>query len=159
VSVEALSDDIILIIFRHYLETTPQSWHTLAWVCRRWRQGLFTSPLGLNLRLYCTHGTPVLKSLDCWPALPIVVHYGGVPGLDPPPPEDDGNIIAALRQHDRVSSISLTVTSSLVEKLSAISRPFSELEELVLLSQDNVQLTPPPQPFSVGPTPRHSTLD
>ncbi|KAH9029994.1 hypothetical protein EDB84DRAFT_1439217 [Lactarius hengduanensis] len=39
------------------------------------------------------------------------------------------------------SSIGLTVTSSLLEKLSAIERPFSELEDLVLLSRDSVPLT------------------
>ena len=82
---------------------------------------------------------PVLKSLDCWPALPVIVKYGGAPNLDPPALEDDENIIAALKQSGRVSSISLTVTSSLLEKLSSISEPLSELEELVLLSQDNVK--------------------
>ena len=108
-----------------------------------WRQTVFASPLGLNLRLYCTHGTPVSKSLDCWPALPIIVKYGGVPNIHPPAPGDDDNIIAALKQSGRVSSISLTVSSSLLEKLSAISEPLSELEELVLLSQDKVQRTLP----------------
>jgi hypothetical protein len=72
-----------------------------------------TSPLGLDLRLYCTYGTPVLKTLDCWPPFPLVVNYGGSPMLDPPAPEDDGNIMAALKQSGRVSSISLTVTNSL----------------------------------------------
>ena len=128
------------------------------WVCRRWRQIAFASPLGLKLRLHCTHGTPVLKSLDCWPALPIIVKYGGVPNLNPPAPGDDDNIIAALKQSGRVSSISLTVTSSLLEKLSAISEPFSELEELVLLSQENMQQTFP-STFLWGPRLRtvHST--
>ena len=128
------------------------------WVCRRWRQIAFASPLGLKLRLHCTHGTPVLKSLDCWPALPIIVKYGGVPNLNPPAPGDDDNIIAALKQSGRVSSISLTVTSSLLEKLSAISETFSELEELVLLSQENMQQTFP-STFLWGPRLRtvHST--
>ena len=112
-------------------------------MCQRWRQIIFSSPLGLNLRLYCTYGTPVSKSLDCWPALPIVVQYGGVPNLDPPAPQDDDNIIAALKQSGRVRSISLTVTRSLLEKLSAISEPFSELEEMTLLSHDSIQLTLP----------------
>jgi hypothetical protein len=58
--------------------------------------------------------------------------------------------MAALMQSDRVSSISLTVTSSLLEKLSAIERPFSELEDLVLLSRDGLQLTPP-STFRWGP--------
>ncbi|KAH9172676.1 hypothetical protein EDB89DRAFT_879306 [Lactarius sanguifluus] len=139
-TIEMLSDDILLDIFRHYLDFAPRAWPTLAWVCQRWRQIVFSSPLGLNLRLYCTYGTPVLKNLDYWPVLPIIMKYGGLPNLDPPAPEDGDNIIAALKQPGRVSSISLTVTYSLLESLSTISEPFSELEELFLLSIDNVQL-------------------
>ncbi|KAN0126217.1 hypothetical protein V8E53_015262 [Lactarius tabidus] len=64
----------------------------------------------------CTHATPILKIklkiLDHWPALPIVVQYGGLPGHNPPAPEDEDNIMAALKQSDRVASISRTVTSS-----------------------------------------------
>jgi hypothetical protein len=138
-----LSEDILLNIFRHYLVATPRIWSLLTCVCPRWRQIVLTSPLGLNLRLYCTYGRPFLKSLACWPALPIIVQYGGVPNLDPPAPQDDDNIIAALQQSGRVSSVSLTITSSLHEKLSAISEPLLELEDLVLLSQDNMQLTLP----------------
>jgi hypothetical protein len=63
--------------------------------------------------------------------------------LDPPSPEDEESIMIALKQSDRVVSISLTVTNSLLEKLSAITEPFAELEQLVLLSQDNLQLTLP----------------
>jgi hypothetical protein len=153
-----LSDDILLNIFRHYLDVTPRFWPTLTWVCQRWRQTIFASPLGLNLRLYCTYGTSVLKTPDCWPALPIVIQYGGSPTLDPPTPEDDNNIIAALKQSGRVSSVNLTVTNSLLEKLSAISEPLLELEELVLLSQDKLLLTLPGT-FRWGPRLRtlHST--
>ena len=86
---------------------------------------------------------PVSKSLDCWPILPLVVEYGGLPKLESPALEDEDNIMAALRQSDRVRSISLTVTNSLLEKLSTISEPFSELAELVLFSRDSVQLTLP----------------
>jgi hypothetical protein len=145
-----LSEDILLNIFRHYLGATPRIWPILTWVCPRWRQIIFTSPLGLNLRLYCTYGTPVLKSLGCWPALPIIVQYGGVPNLDPPAPRDDDNIIAALQQSGHISSVSLTITSSLHEKLSAISEPLLELEDLAVLSQDNMQLTLP-STFRWGP--------
>lgn len=42
--------------------------------------------------------------------------------------------MAALKHSDRVISINLTFTSSLLEKLSSIKEPFSELEELFLLS-------------------------
>ena len=153
-----LSEDILLNVFRHFMAATPHIWPILVWVCRRWRQIVFASPLGLGLRLHCTHRTPVLKSIDCWPALPVILEYGGVPNLDTPAPEDDDNIIAALKQSGRVSSISLTVTSSLLEKLSTISGPLSELEELVLLSQDNMQRTLP-STFLWGPRLRtlHST--
>ena len=145
-----LSGDTLQCIFRQYLDAFPQFWPTLVWVCRRWRQIIFASPLGLNLRLYCKHRTPVLRSLGSWPALPVVVKYGGVPNLDPPSPEDDDNIIAALKQSGRVSSISLTFTSSLREKISAISEPFTQLEYLVLFSQDSLQLNFPSS-FHLGP--------
>ncbi|KAH9018046.1 hypothetical protein EDB84DRAFT_662750 [Lactarius hengduanensis] len=160
VTIEILCDDVLLNIFRHYLDAAPRTWPTLTHVCQGWRQIVHTSPLGLNLRLYFTPGTPVLKALDCWPALrlPIIVNYGRVPNLDPPAPEDDDNIIAALKQSGRVRSINLTVTSSLLNKLSAISEPFLELEGLALLSGDNTQLTLP-STFRWGPRLRtlHST--
>ena len=145
-----LSEDLLLHIFHHFLCISQKAWPTLIQVCRRWRSIVFTSPLGLNLRLYCAYGTPVLKTLDCWPALPLVVNYGGSPALDPPAPEDEENIMAALQQSGRVISISLTVTESLLEDLSTISEPFSELEELVLLSRDNLHLILP-SAFRWGP--------
>jgi hypothetical protein len=151
-----LSDDILFNTFRHCLDATPQFWPILASVNQRWRQIVLTSPLGLNLRLYCTHGRPVPEVLACWPALPIVVVYGGAPNLDPPVPADDDNIIAALKESDRVSYISLTVTRSLVEKLSAISEQISGLEELSLLSSDSL-LPTLPNTFRWGP--RLRTLD
>jgi hypothetical protein len=99
-----------------------------------------------------------LKTINCLPALPIVVQYGGTPNLDPPAPEDDDNILAALKQSGRVRSISLTTTCSPIENISAISVPLSELEELTLLSQDDMQLTIP-STFRWGPHLRtlHST--
>ena len=63
--------------------------------------------------------------------------------LKPPAPKDDVNIITALKQSNRVRIIHLTLTNSLLEKLSTISEPFSELEELVLLSENKLQLTLP----------------
>ena len=112
-------------------------------MCQGWRQIVFTSPLGLNIQLYCTYGTPVLKTLECWPALPISILYGGSSDLVPPTTEDDANVIAALNQSSRVRTINLTITRSLLSKLSAISEPFTALEDLVLYSQYNLQLTLP----------------
>ncbi|KAH9167135.1 hypothetical protein EDB89DRAFT_141467 [Lactarius sanguifluus] len=150
VMVDTLSDDILLNMFHHYLNASPQFWITLTHTCRRWRQIVLSSPLGLNLRLYCTYGTPVLKTLDLWPAFPIVMQYGGFSELDTPAPEDEDNIVATLKRSDRVSAIGITVTSSLLERLSTFSEPYLELEELALLSPDNVQLTFP-SGFRWGP--------
>ncbi|KAI9443730.1 hypothetical protein BJY52DRAFT_443861 [Lactarius psammicola] len=132
-----ISVNVLLNIFSYFLDVSPRHWPTLLHICRKWRHIVFASHRALKLRLFCTHGTPISKTLDCWPALPIIVEYGGSFELDPPTPEDEDNIIAALKQSDRVSSIRLTVTNPLLEQLSAIETPFSELEDLVLLSRDS----------------------
>ncbi|KAI9450229.1 hypothetical protein BJY52DRAFT_199055 [Lactarius psammicola] len=131
-SIEVLPDDVLLQIFGSYRASSPTHWHRLIHVCRRWRRIVFSSPRSLDLRLYCKHGTPVLKTLDCWPAFPIVVQYRGCPILNPPTPEDEDNIVAALKHSDRVYSISLTVTHSLLKKLGTIEEPFPGLEDLDL---------------------------
>ena len=131
------------MIFLQCLDASPQIWHTLVHVCQNWRHIVFTSPRTLQLRLYCKHGTPVLKNLGCWPALPIIVEYGGYSYLDPPSSEDEDNVVVALEQSDRVNSISLTITKSLLEKFSVIEEPFSDLEQLVLLSQNPIGLALP----------------
>jgi hypothetical protein len=72
------------------------------------------------------------------------MEYGGSLALDPPALEDEVNLIsAALEQPDRVRSISLTVTTSLLHKLHVIERPFLELEDLILLFRDCVPPTLP----------------
>jgi hypothetical protein len=104
---------------------------------------LFASQQALHLRLFCrlyAHGTPVLKTPECWPALPIVVEYGGSLALYPPAPEDEDNILSLLKRSDRVSSIHITVTTSLLAELSPIEVPFSKLEDLVLLYQGFMKL-------------------
>ena len=143
-----LSDDVLLNIIRYYLNASPRFWPRLAHTCRKWRHIVFTSQQALHLRLFCSPGTPVSTTLDCWPPLPIVLEYGGSLALDPPAPEDEVNIIAALKRSDRVSSISLTVTTSLLNKLYAVERPFLALEDLILSSQDSVLL---PSSFQCGP--------
>ena len=84
VMIEMLSEDVLLDIFHHYLRASPQFWHTLTHVCQKWRRLVLTSPLGLGLRLYCTYGTPVLKTLHYLPPFPVVVNYGGFPLLPSP---------------------------------------------------------------------------
>jgi hypothetical protein len=144
-----LSDDVLLKIFCYYLDTSPQCWPMLVHICRRWRHIIFASQRVLHLRLFCTYRTPVLKSLDCWPALPIVVEYGGALELDPLASEDEANIMVALKRSDRVHSIRLNLTNPLLEKLSAIKTTFSQLEDLVLQARDNLPL-PLPVPDSLS---------
>jgi hypothetical protein len=145
-----LSDKVLLNIFCYFLDVSPRHWPTLVHICRKWRGVVFASQQDLRLRLVCTHGVHVSKTLECWPALPIVVQYGGFPKLEPPSPEDDDSIIAALKLSSRICSISLTVTGPLLEKLTVVSEPFSNLEEIALLSQDTAQLTLP-STFQWGP--------
>ena len=80
-----------------------------------------------------------MKTPDFWPTLPVVVQYGESPRFDLPASED--NVVAALKQSGRVCSINLVITHSLLQKISTISEPFLELEELVLLTRENAQLT------------------
>ena len=136
---------MLLNIFRHYLHASPHLWPRLVHICRKWRHIVFTSQQALHLRLFCSFGTPISKTLDCWPPLPIVLEYGSSLALDPPSPEDEVNIITALKRSDRVNSISLTVTATLLDKLyrDAVERPFLELEDLILLSQDSLPLALP----------------
>jgi hypothetical protein len=150
VTIEELSKKMLLNIFGYFLDDSPGNWPILMHICHKWRRIVFASQRPLQLRLFCTYATPVLKTLDCWPTLPIVVEYGGSPALNPPAPEDEDSIVAALKQSDRVASISLTVTSSLLERLSEIERPFSKLEGLVLLCRGGMRLTLP-NTFQCGP--------
>ena len=150
VTIGMLSGDVLLNIFCYCLDSSPWCWLGLVHVCRKWRHIVFGSQRTLRLRLLCTYGTPVLKMLDCWPTPPIIIKYGGRPALDPPGPEDEDNILDALKHSDRVHSIYLTVTKPLLTKLSSIETSFSELEDLVLLYPDYMELTLP-SAFRWGP--------
>jgi hypothetical protein len=139
-----LPDDVLLVIFGFYRVSSPPYWHRLAHVCQRWRRIVFAFPCSLDLRLYCTPKTPVRDTLDCWPAFPLVVRCGGSPHSKRPSPEEEDNIVAALQHPNRVRSIELRLTSSLVEKLrTQVEEPFSDLEDLVILSQNSTQLVLP----------------
>ena len=113
-AISKLSDDVLLVIFRFYLEKAfvgggraYDGWYDLVHVCQRWRCLVFDSPGHLDLRLLCSSRRPARELLDVWPALPIVVqdcvrssealgYWGGM-----------RNTIAALRQHNRVCKIGL----------------------------------------------------
>ena len=139
-----LSDKVHLGIFYYILDVSPGYWPRLVHICHRWRRIVFVSQQSLHLQLFCMPRKPVLNTFGCWPAtLPIIVQYGGSIAPGPPGPKDEDNIMTALMQSGGVSSINRTVTSSLLNKLSAIERPFLELESLVFLSRDGVTLILP----------------
>ena len=145
-----LSDDVLLNILIRFLGGYSRFRPTLVHVSQRWRQILFASPLGRALRLHQLYGMPVLNTQEIRPTLPIIQDFGGSPTLHFPAAEDEDRVVAALKQSFHVTSISLAVTNSLLEKFSAIKLPFFKLEDLVLLSRDNVQLILPSY-FQWGP--------
>jgi hypothetical protein len=144
-TVDVLPDDVLLEIF-DFDRLSPArrynwQWVRLVHVCQRWRHLIFSSPRRLDLRLLCSNGTPVKENLGLWPELPIVLCYGGVSRHKPPSPEDEENLVTALRQPDRLCEIWLTITGSLSNRLIAeMQKAMPALETLRLLAQDLPEL-------------------
>ena len=134
-----------------------EAWIRLAHVCRRWRSVVFQSSRRLNLRLFCTPRTPVERSLDIWPSLPLIVMGDyKVFGAD---------IAAALERNDRVCQIDLNFYSNLeledFRDLAATSmqKPFPELTHLsFVLFEDDRSEPVFPDLFLGGTTPRLRSL-
>ncbi|KAI0252574.1 hypothetical protein BJV78DRAFT_344935 [Lactifluus subvellereus] len=166
-AIERLPDELLLKIFSldrlvsmSLSQSRPWEWHRLVHVCRRWRYIIFDSPLSLDLRLFCTYGTPVKNNLDCWPGLPIVVRYLAFSSPSPLPKAaaDEDNIIAALQHPDRILAIQLNVTTPLLERLATLARqPFPALETLELGTQTETGLVLPNESLG-GPFPRLRVL-
>jgi hypothetical protein len=156
----ALPDDVLLGVFDFYLallnRNPEDAWHTLVHVCKRWRSIVFASPHRLRLQLLCTNKTPVQNMLDIWPELPIVINsLRGMPEL-----QDANNIIAALKQHNRVGKMDMRdIPHSFLERIRAMKMedPFSALTSLFLHSR---QINAPalPDSFLGGSAPRLQTL-
>src|SRR5260370_21076769 len=156
--IEVLPDDVLLAIFdfcvvgyqdfprtggiaslvgtseisRH----TVERWQPLVHVCRRWRGLVFGSPRHLNLQLYYTLGSVTMKTLDVWPALPLLIMNSSI--SDVSKVMDD--LIAVLKHSNRIhicqiSLDPLYLTTSQIEKAwTAMQVPFPELTVLTLLS-------------------------
>jgi hypothetical protein len=132
-------------------------WQSLVHVSRRWRCLVFGSARRLNLRLVCVARMTARKSLDVWPALPLIV-LGRSLHVD--------DVIPELEHSDRISQIELScmATSAPGEanKLwTAMRMPFPELVTLgmSLLGAPNVPALP--DSFLGGSAPRflrHLTL-
>ena len=135
-----LPDDVLLEMFDFYQRRRfyrgSHEWQRLVRVCRRWRHIIFASPLRLDLTLLCTYGTPVRKNLGCWPPLPIFVDYVTWNGTGRAP-NYEVDVTAALEHRDRLRSIKLALTSSVLEVVTSVMQePFLVLTELWLSSKD-----------------------
>ena len=131
-SIHPIPDSVLLELFGFCKKNRGSGWYpVLEWqlvhVCQRWRNLIYSSPIRLNLELLCTHGTPVKKSLDCWPDFPIIIEYDKVA------PEDEENVLAALEHPGRVHRLNLGITKKLWEKIdTAMRKPFPVLTHLWL---------------------------
>jgi hypothetical protein len=125
-------------------QVRPWEWQKLIHVCQTWRNTIFDSTHRLGLQLFCTNGTPVRNTLECWPGLPIVMRYGAFPGPNPLASRDVDGIVAALQQPDRIRILQLTVTIPLLEKLAqeptSAAEEFPGLELLELTTQTEAGL-------------------
>ena len=140
-TINILPDVVLLEIFNFYRKShdyllrTVWKWHLLVRVCRRWRQVVFASPHRLNLRILCTHGTPV-EDLGIWPAFPIVMdyYYYSKCGLMS---NDEDDVVALFEHLDRICDIRLSVTSSQLGKIAmAMQEPLPMLTRLHIFSRD-----------------------
>ena len=130
-------------------------WNPLVHVCRRWRYIVFASPLRLHLRLVCDVRTPVRRLLDIWPPLPIIIRFS------PNEHEGEGNVIAALEHHHRISSIDFEgLTSHILEGFTTVMQePFLALTNLRLQSVVVDELgSAIPDTFLGGSTPQLQIL-
>jgi len=171
VTIDALPDNVLLDTFEFCLgkddpdvgfdddddddaDHDYDEWQILVHVCCRWRWIVFTSPRRLDLKLYCTRQRSVnSKTLDVWPELPIVILAKNIQSK-----EDVTNVIAALRQHNRVCKIGyIKFQESLLEEFAAIDEPFPALTSLELYTeqQDAPVL---PDSFLGGSAPRLRSL-
>jgi len=160
-----LPDYVLLEIFDFYVaaDNTPRyglqrpqhedAWHTLVHVCKRWRWVVFASPCRLNLQLLCTNKRPVRSTLGVWPSLPLIIKsYRGMSRS-----QDAGNIIAALKQHNRVYKIDINGMPKLfLKKIRAIKLegPFPKLTSLRLWELFDQNGPVLPDLFLSGPAPR-----
>jgi F-box-like len=152
----SLPDNVLLDIFEfcinEYSSLLTWVWKTLVHVCRRWRYIIFGSPIRLNLRLRCTGRTPVRKSLNVWPELPLVINFYTESELAVDNPEDSlDNLVAALKRCDRVREIAITSPADFLweEIVTAMEGPFPALTSLHFYSLDD-EIVHLPDPFLNG---------
>ena len=133
-----LPDVALLEIFDFYVHGIwgPNAWYKVVHVCQKWRNIVLGSPGRLDLRLYCTARSPVMKSLHVWPSsLPIVIDM-----VNTWRTPDTDNIVAALKQNDRICRLSLSLSepSSWEKVLATMQRPFPALTSISLTNRGEI---------------------
>jgi len=160
VTFDMLPDDVLLDIFDFYrtdFYCYPWTWHTLAQVCRRWRQVILASPRRLDLQFLCTPSTRVREMLDFLPlTMPIMISNWS----NKPPPYDalslegGDQVISAIEQRDRVRWVHLDgITSSLLEKLAMMMQETYPTMSFVRLWSDDETVPVLPETFLGGSSP------
>ena len=156
-TIDVLPDVALLRIFDLYVDETEQieDWQTLVHVCRNWRYLVFQSPRRSGLKLHCTCTTPIMKKLDVWPPLPIVLLYSIHEMRD----KSNSTILAALEHVDRICEFDIyrVPRRQLENILAAMQQPFPALTHLYLRPEDE---TAPiiPDSFLSGSAPRLRTI-
>jgi hypothetical protein len=163
-SINVLPDEVLLQVFQFYRADSldPASgtwgWQRLVRVSRAWRRTILESQNALDLRLLCTERTPVRRTIDVWPRLPIIIEYRHVPSAisQSAIPEDLGDLVAALRHNVRVCRITLSLTGPLVGTVTlAMRQPYPMLTYLRVQSCDDAAPSPAlPDGFVGGLAPR-----
>ena len=161
-SVDALNDDILLIVFNYYRKDDEKYWLRLGWcklahVCRRWRHLIYGSASYLDVRLLCTNGSPGVDTLAHLPPLPLVIDYQfETATIDA---VEEWGISHALQLRDRVCHAVIRIPSSSLHKLLAlVGEPFPSLGRLSLshtADEDSGLILP--KTF-IAPNLRHLTL-
>jgi hypothetical protein len=154
-AISMLNDDILLAIFNYYRVENEYAWNVqLGWckishVCQRWRQLVYSSASHLSMHILCTHGTPMVATLNHLPPLPLFVEYLDHRDLQPEiigslwrwskrvtmtaNSEDELGIHHALRLRDRVRRVALHLPPSFLRtSLMIMDKPFPILDHLSL---------------------------
>ena len=155
-----VTNDVLLEIFVYVARsegvgtrTFEDGWRTLVHVCKRWRSVVFDSPRRLDLQLFCTNRRPVKKLLDIWPPLPIYINALHPARKSKLPLRGITNLMAALKQYNRVRVIWINGVPNSLLKKSVAMKPFPALTSLDLLSND-AKAPVLPDSFLGGSAPR-----
>jgi hypothetical protein len=135
VSIATLPGYVLLEIFSFYVAAAyhEDEWHTLVHVCQKWRSVAFASPHRLGLRLLCSEGRLAKKTLEVWPALPIIVKGYYAENLQ----LEHVNVMDMLKYKDRIREVNIQfVPGPLMEGIAAIKVPLPALTSLTLQSKD-----------------------